>query len=92
MRCGCCNKRLSDYETTLKHAETGEYLDLCMGCLSDIAQDVPMPVKARREFLEQMLCEKDLVHSMDFQEEVDNMDEVLYNKYFKDNREDKDNY
>ncbi len=41
-----------------------------------------MPVKAR----------KDLVHSMDFQEEVDNMDEVLYNKYFKDNREDKDNY
>lgn len=82
MRCYACNKRLSDYETTLKHAETGEYLDLCMGCLSDIAQDVPMPVKAR----------KDLVHSMDFQEEVDNMDEVLYNKYFKDNREDKDNY
>ena len=82
MRCGCCNKRLSDYETTLKHAETGEYLDLCMDCLSEIAQDAPMPVKAR----------KDLVHSMDIQEEVDNLDELEYNKYFKDNKEDKDNY
>ena len=55
MRCSCCNKRLSDYETTLKHAETGQYLDTCLDCLSEIAHQVPMPVKAR----------KDLIHSMD---------------------------
>ena len=55
MRCSACNKKLSDYETTLKHAVTGEYLDTCLDCLSEIAKDVPMPVKAR----------KDLIHSMD---------------------------
>lgn len=91
MRCGCCNKRLSDYETTLKHAETGEYLDLCMDCLSDIAQEVPMPVKSRREFLEQMLCEKDLIESMDTNDVLDNIDDLGYNKYLED-KEDKDNY
>lgn len=55
MRCTACNKKLSDYETTLKHAVAGEYLDTCLDCLSEIAKDVPMPVKAR----------KDLIHSMD---------------------------
>lgn len=82
MRCGCCNKRLSDYESTLKHAETGAYLDLCMDCLSEIAHDVPMPVKAR----------KDLIDSMDINEDVDELTEVEYNRYSKGNVEDTDNY
>ena len=77
MRCGCCNKRLSDYETTLKHAVTGEYLDTCTDCLSDIAHDVPLPVKAR----------KDLIADMDIHEEVDELTEQEYNKYSKDNEE-----
>ena len=80
MRCACCNRRLSDYESTLKHAETGQYLDLCMDCLSEIAQDVPMPVKAR----------KDLVHSMDTFEELDELTEVEYNKYSKGDYDDKE--
>jgi hypothetical protein len=80
MRCGCCNKRLSDYESTLKHAETGHYLDTCMDCLSEIAYDVPMLVKDR----------KDLIASMDNQEELDSLSDVEYNKYSKDNDEDKD--
>ena len=77
MRCTCCNKRLSDYETTLKHAVTGEYLDTCMDCLSDIAHDVPLPVKAR----------KDLIADMDIHEEVDELTEQEYNKYSKGNDE-----
>jgi hypothetical protein len=80
MRCGCCNKRLSDYESTLKHAETGHYLDTCMDCLSEIAYDVPMLVKDR----------KDLITSMDNQEELDSLSDMEYNKYSKDNDEDKD--
>ena len=80
MRCGCCNKRLSDYESTLKHAETGHYLDTCMDCLSEIAHDVPMLVKDR----------KDLIASMDNQEELDSLTDMEYNKYSKDNDEDKD--
>ncbi len=80
MRCGCCNKRLSDYESTLKHAETGVYLDTCMDCLSEIAYDVPMLVKDR----------KDLITSMDNQEELDSLSDMEYNKYSRDNDEDKD--
>ena len=36
MRCYCCNRNLSDYESTLRHPETGEFLDTCRKCLSDI--------------------------------------------------------
>lgn len=71
MRCGCCNKRLSDYETTLKHGVTGAYLDTCLDCLSEIAHDVPMPVKAR----------KDLIPDMDIDREVDELSEDEYNRY-----------
>ena len=42
MKCICCNKVLSDYEATLKHAETGEYLDTCTECLSEIMALVPL--------------------------------------------------
>jgi hypothetical protein len=36
MKCVCCNKTLSDYEATLRHAETHEFLDTCTGCLGEI--------------------------------------------------------
>jgi hypothetical protein len=42
MRCCCCNRNLSDYESTLKHPETKEYLDICRKCLVDIPV-VPVP-------------------------------------------------
>jgi hypothetical protein len=41
-RCVCCNHVLSDYEATLKHGETGEYLDTCTECLSEIQALVPL--------------------------------------------------
>lgn len=36
MRCTCCNKVLNDYEATLRHAETGEFLDTCLKCLDGL--------------------------------------------------------
>lgn len=36
MRCQCCNRNLSDYESVLKHPVTLEYLDICVKCLKDI--------------------------------------------------------
>lgn len=77
MRCSCCNHRLSDYETTLKHAITGAYLDTCLDCLSEIAHEVPMPVKGR----------KDLIANMDIPQELDKDEDTLYNNY-RDNLED----
>jgi hypothetical protein len=36
MRCQCCNRNLSDYESVLKHPVTNQYLDICTKCLKDI--------------------------------------------------------
>lgn len=38
MRCVCCNKMLNDVESTRKHADTGEYLDMCNKCLSFVPE------------------------------------------------------
>ena len=35
MRCQACNAELTDYESTLKDKETGEFLDLCGACLGE---------------------------------------------------------
>ena len=45
MRCLSCNKILSDFEATRKSANTGEYLDLCNSCFSDIQYDVDAVVR-----------------------------------------------
>jgi hypothetical protein len=36
---------LSDYHATLKNAETGQYLDLCQGCLPDYVEEVGIVIK-----------------------------------------------
>lgn len=36
MHCSCCDKLLTDYESTLKHAVSGEYLDTCTKCLDGL--------------------------------------------------------
>lgn len=33
MKCCCCDRNLSDYESTQRHAETGAFLDMCNKCL-----------------------------------------------------------
>lgn len=39
MRCYCCGRALNDYESTLKSAVSGEYLDTCMKCLDGLEID-----------------------------------------------------
>ena len=42
-RCISCDVSLDDVESTRKHQETGEYLDLCNRCLRSVLeiQDIP---------------------------------------------------
>jgi hypothetical protein len=47
MRCQCCNRNLSDYESTLRHPTEGHYLDICTKCLVDIPIE---PVEANNRF------------------------------------------
>ncbi len=42
MKCQSCDHILSDYEATIKHAVTGEHLDLCMDCLEPIKDEIPI--------------------------------------------------
>lgn len=40
MRCVCCNKPLTDFETSRKSITSGEYLDMCSDCYRHIKDDV----------------------------------------------------
>lgn len=35
MRCYCCNKNLSDYESRLRSVVSNEFLDMCKKCLNE---------------------------------------------------------
>lgn len=65
MRCVCCNKSLSDYESTRRHALTREFLDMCNQCYISV-QDV-IPAKARED--------------LENKEGVDNSEEPCYPTY-----------
>jgi hypothetical protein len=41
IHCVSCDVLLNDFESTRKVASTGEYLDMCNRCYSDIEHDVP---------------------------------------------------
>ena len=58
MRCCACNKNLNDFESTLKHADTGEYLDMCNKCLSFTG--IPVAGRNDLEPSEQIDMEDDL--------------------------------
>lgn len=49
MRCILCNVALSDYESTIKHAITGQFLDICQTCFASM--DVDIPVYDRKDLL-----------------------------------------
>lgn len=59
MRCVCCNKLLSDYEATLKHGETGQYLDTCSSCLDEIMAEVDLHVKDNPSLLRKNNTDED---------------------------------
>ena len=40
MRCICCDVALSDYESTRKSPETGEYLDMCNRCYKTVDTEI----------------------------------------------------
>jgi hypothetical protein len=49
MRCILCNASLSDYESTIKHAVTGKFLDICQTCFASM--DVDIPIYDRKDLL-----------------------------------------
>jgi hypothetical protein len=46
MRCLCCNAALTDYELTLRHGFTMEFLELCQECIGSLGYKLPVVGRA----------------------------------------------
>lgn len=85
--CVCCDKLLNDYESTLRHGVTFEYLDTCKACLK--------PLKGLFPVIER----KDLITESDIDDNNDNYDDNLDSgdyedalMYFRVNSKDLDDF
>lgn len=74
MKCVCCNRLLSDFEATRRSGSTGEYLDTCNRCWSDIDPEGEMLTIDR----------KDLQHESDILLQEANTYEDEYNSNSED--------
>ena len=46
MRCLCCNAALTDYELTLRHGFTMEFLEMCQECINSLGYKLPVVGRA----------------------------------------------
>jgi hypothetical protein len=51
MRCLACDRSLTDYEATRKHALTGGFIDLCQQCFKAVQADSHLPTKDRKDLI-----------------------------------------
>lgn len=65
MHCRACDKLLTEYQSTLKNAVTGQYMDLCKVCLEDIKPFVKLIDR------KDLITEADLDHDDDDEEHGD---------------------
>jgi hypothetical protein len=74
MRCQCCNTALNDYESTVRHGITREFLEMCSTCLRSV--DAYIPVQVRHDLLsESDTSSVDLLDNEgDYIDEYDNDD------------------
>ena len=74
MKCELCNANLSDYEATMRHAITKQFVNTCSQCLSAMGDVIPLQVR------NDLLSENDM----------NNVDTLLDNvdDYIEDNSED----
>jgi len=65
MRCQCCDRVLTDFEATRKHAVTGMFIDLCQQCFKTVQMDANLPTKDRRD----LISEDDIDDSVEGEDE-----------------------
>lgn len=69
MRCYCCDKNLSDYESTLRSKANGDYLDTCLKCLQGLQIEFVGNQALKRKFEEDPTEEEEI--DSDIQEYTD---------------------
>ena len=45
MRCQCCNASLNDYESTVRHGITKQFVEMCSICLKSVDAYIPLQVR-----------------------------------------------
>lgn len=77
MRCSCCNTALTDYEVTLRHAVSKQFIEMCVLCL----KDTEIPIQVRSDLLSEV--DLDMVEEL-----LDGDDSEFYEEpdddYYKD--------
>jgi hypothetical protein len=86
MHCQACNRLLSDFESTRKHAITFEFLDLCKVCFEDVKTIIP--TIDRRELITEHDFDEEPEDDMDTEVSLED-DDLLYS-YVVDSRDDYD--
>jgi uncharacterized metal-binding protein YceD (DUF177 family) len=66
VRCDCCNRLLSDYEATLRHAVTNEFINTCNRCLDGLE----IPTRGRPDLNPyEQLTEEDVFDDEDVEDD-----------------------
>lgn len=76
MRCYCCNRVLSDYESTLKSSKSGDYLDTCSKCLEGLGIET-VYVKPESTALVKETEEPDFIELLDDLHILDDLSQSL---------------
>lgn len=87
MHCQACNRLLSDFESTRKHAITFEFLDLCKVCFEDVKTIIP--TIDRRELMTEQDFDDEPEDDLDTQVSLEDLDiHYSYDVDSNDSRED----
>jgi hypothetical protein len=87
MHCVACDKLLSEYESTLRHGVTFEYLDTCKACLKPLKG--LFPVIERKDLITESDIDDDNDDYGDNTDSGDYEDSIMY---FRDNIEDSNDF
>lgn len=88
MHCSCCDRLLTEFESTRRNANTFQFIDLCKVCFEDVKPFVPTIDRA------DLITEADLDEEPDENDNLDSRDslediETLYS-YVVDSKGDYD--
>ena len=83
MHCVNCDRLLSDFEATRKHAITFKFLDLCKVCFEDVKTIIP--TIDRRELMTEQDLDTDDDDDLDSRDSLEDI-ETLYS-YVVDSRD-----
>jgi len=73
MRCTCCNAALNDYESTIRHGITRQFLEMCSTCLKSV--DAYIPIQVRHDLLSESDIESvELLEDDNYNESYDDSD------------------